>query len=316
VKRGEVEKEILEFIEKRNKEYNKKSQRAALLSRHKKFCEELKQISNRLGKDFLEKTKDLERMMKKRIYPSYPRSFWEKNEEWSVFCDRWHIDPDWNGEIDSLEKYTGKPVEITIQPKFESSTKVFLLLKVDSWTTLDDIRQVWPKVEKYQKKYLYQKIEKKTTFGRDLCWYDLNKKHGLSYKEIANLWNNKYQEDIDLLIIRRIKKDKIVMDQIEDAKKRDDKLKELIGRVLDDQEFLKEIKSGKLSEKFKYALNDEREFYLTGKTNRGKMTPPIDDLIKAAIKRIEKYINKMELGEEFYYKQFGEHDEPFKLFAD
>ena len=313
-----MKKEIIELIEKCQKSYDKKSQRASLLIRNKKFRNELEKISAHLGEEFLKTTEGVDSLIKNWKIPDLPKSFWDRRQQWTQFCYRWHIDPDWNGKLDSLSENIASPVEIAIHPEPENALKAYISLKIDSWTTLNDIKQVWPIIEKYQKKYLSQKVEMKTNFGRDLCWYDLFKNYNLSHRQIAELWIEKYPNDesIDLIIMRRIKKDKIIMNEIKGAIEKDDELKELRGVVLEDTEFLTEIKSGRLSKKFKKVFDEERDFYISGKTDRGKLTPPLLNMIKQAIKRIDENINQMELDEKFYYRKFGESDDPFTPLTD
>jgi hypothetical protein len=153
-----------------------------------------------------------------------------------------------------------------------------VLLRINNWTILQDIRGIWKKVEKYQNA-LWKKQERKTNFARDLCWYDLSKRQGLKLKEIAELWDSEFPEEIDLLVIRKIKK--------EIAEK------DLRGRALDDFQLLETIRSGFLAEKYKSFFLESREFYTTGKMKRedklyeeiteksvGKRTEELTDFLK------------------------------------
>ncbi len=293
-----MNKEIFKLIKKSKKDFDKSSQRAELLARNKSFKKELAAISSRLGEDFF---KDLEKRIQKekeKGLPDYiPKELYDLREEWFSFCDRWHISYDWDRKINSLNKFIGKTVAIVDDIDTETYEGM-LYLRIDAWTTLEDIHAIWPEIEKRQKKYFVLKAEKRINFGRDLCWYDLHKKYKLSHREIAKLWEEKYPEDIDLLVIKRIKQISETMRDIKEYIKKE-QLKELEGRELDDQELLREIKAGKLAKAYRAYFDDEREFYATGKTSRGKLMPPFVEMIKQAVIRIQKYINNIDLKTEF-----------------
>jgi hypothetical protein len=201
--------------------------------------------------------------------------------KWKQFCDRWHIKYEWNGKLRSLVKYLRNPVEISFDTK---EFKSIFWLHITRWTTLEDVRAIWGKVEKLQN-WLWGKGEGRTNFARDLCWYDLHKECGLKPKQIAELWAKKHPEDIDVLVVRRIRKD-ITGD-------------DLHGRVLDDSELVKEIRTGSLSSEYKSYFNGERNFYLTGKikTENKVLTAssPFVDVIKKAIKRMDTQIGGFDI---------------------
>lgn len=290
--------EIFKLIKKSKKDFDKNSQRAALLARNKSFKKELEAISSRLGGDFF---KDLEKRIQKDkekgLPDCIPREFHDLQEEWSSFCARWHISYAWDRKINSLNKFIEKTVAIVDDIDFETYEGM-LYLRIDAWTNLEDIRAIWPEIEKMQKKYFVLKAEKRINFGRDLCWYDLHIKYKLSHREIAKLWEEKYPEDIDLLVIKRIKQISETMRDIKEYINKE-QLKELEGRELDDQELLREIKAGKLAKAYRAYFDDEREYYATGKTSRGKLMPPFVEMIKQAVIRIQKYINNIDLKTEF-----------------
>jgi len=293
-----MNKEILKLIENSKKEYDKISQRAELLTRNKSFKKELEEISSRLGEDFF---KDLEKRIQKekeKGLPDYiPKELFDLQEEWFSFCNRWHISHDWDRQINSLHKFIKKTVAIVDDIDFETY-EGRLYLRIDAWTTLEDIHAIWPKIEKAQKEYFILKAEKKVNFGRDLCWYDLYKEYKLSHRQIAKLWEEKYPQDIDLLVINRIKQNSETMKDIKEYIKKE-QLKELEGRELDDQELLKEIKTGKLAKEYQAHFDNEREFYATGKISNRKITPPFVEMIKQAVIRIQKHINNIDLRTEF-----------------
>lgn len=204
--------------------------------------------------------------------------------KWMDFCDRWLINSDWDGKLESLYRFQRSLVEIyyndSIRRSFEDKDKWIFLIRFNAWTTLEDIKNKWHTIEKIQKKIL-GKPEQKANFGRDLCWYELYKNHKKSPSKIAKLWIEYCPEEIDLLVIRRIKGD------IKKAIEKEEKLKEFRGRVLEEDEILETIKSGKLVKKVKdyYDFEEERRNYISGKY------PSFIEVIKKAIKRMRDQIN-------------------------
>lgn len=317
------DKEILKLIEKSKKDYDKKSQKAELLARNKTFEKELEEVFSRIDQIYSKAGKKNEFFyeLKQKLLtyePSYNRERATSLREWINFCTRWHISFRWDGQLESLAKfilsspqifyYKSNMSQILAELEHKGATnahlyelgegtstladllneKSILILRIDAHTTLKDIRKRWHEIQKLQRRLFDYKAEGKSNFGRDLCWYDLNKKYNLKPRKIAKLWIEHCPEDIDILIIKKIKR--------ENEKEIRETLK---GKavILDDyKELLKQIKNGELKEKFKYIFDDEREFYITGRTNRGKLTPPYLDTIKQAIKRINIYINQFSLN--------------------
>lgn len=204
---------------------------------------------------------------------------------WKGFCTKWHIHPDWDENLDSLGKFQQPLVEIITGHflKLDNYTPLPIIIRIGPWTTLEDIREIWSKIERIQKTKFY-KEEKTSNFARDLCWFDLNKKFNLSHRQIAELWITNYPEDFDLLVLRRI---------IKEIDKQD-----LEGRVFDESELINEVKSGILSKKYKNKFETEKHYYLTGQTDRGKKTPPLVEVIKKAIKNFDKRIHVLDLPSE------------------
>ena len=67
----------------------------------------------------------------------------------------------------------------------------FIYIKVRPTTKKKDMDNLWPIIEKMQKEIWGYNDRAKQTFGRDLCWYDLNKKEEFgkqSLGRIRNLW--------------------------------------------------------------------------------------------------------------------------------
>ncbi len=202
--------------------------------------------------------------------------------KWEDFCRRWDIGHRWDGKIDSLSIYLSDPAEIRYTWNDETG-RIWLEIRINEWTTLEDIRAKWKRIEELQNEF-WGKREGRTNFNRDLCWYDLAKECKLRPSEIAKIWAELHPEDIDLLVIRGIKKE---------ISKEDRK-----GKELDDFALIREVKSGFLSPKYAQDFEDERSFYITGQSRneRGKVMKspvPFVDVIKKAIKRMEKDIKNM-----------------------
>ena len=213
---------------------------------------------------------------------SYKRS-------WEGFCERWHIRNEWNGRLRSLEKFLNAPIEFyTLQS--QDGEAATLLIRIDNWTIQNDIIDAWHDIEDYQRR-IWGKEGKRANFMRDLCWYDLDKKLGLKPRQIANIWDSRYPDEIDLLVIRKVRK------RI--------KKEELKGRVLDDFELLEAVKLGFLKEKHKKDFDEERTYYVTGQDLRGRHNPPFVDVVKKAIKRMEKQIEQMKISYISSPKQIG-----------
>ena len=83
-------------------------------------------------------------------------------------------------------------VEVIYKPG-EDDWHPQLLIKITEWTTMNDVKSIWNKVETCQN-LMSKKLEKKTNFTRDLCWHDLNKELGLKPRQIAEIWIEKYLE--------------------------------------------------------------------------------------------------------------------------
>lgn len=210
------------------------------------------------------------------IFQSYKR-------QWNIFCKRWHIEDTWNSDIDTLTNYARENIEIykDWDPLLQ---KASLLISINEWTTLDDIKNKWAKIENYQYIYLGKK-EQRPNFARDLIWYDLSTDYNMTPSEIANLWNKYYPEDIDILVTRRFRKD-IPKNALN-------------GKVLDDIDLLKEIHSGTLKETYEKSFEEERKFYITGKIKKGSKyittAKPFLDVIKKAIHRMQIHIEASEM---------------------
>ena len=227
-------------------------------------------------------------------------------EKWIDFCQRWNINHEWRGELDSLHKFIKEIPQIVCrsediliaEKRLESSTIEqlekdilyrYLYLRLDAWTGLKDIKKIWPRIEKLQKVIFEYKAEEKAKIGRDLCWFDLHKKKKLSYGKIARVWVKHCPEDIDLLLLKPFKRERLKEIRAE--------LKGETSALLDNQHLLKEIIEGRLKRKFLADFLEERKFYTSGETRGKKFTPPFLNTIKQAIKRMEKYIEQMKPAE-------------------
>lgn len=312
-----MDKKTRELVERSKEDFDRDTQRYELLIRNRSFSKELKETKKKLGGDIFFKVRAINPMeimsdlSEKNIllandYPKHPPlktvgGVYVKNlgpgidinkklkiftddymPLWETFCERWQISAEWDGNLSSLRGSLKGPVELEIVEDKKKGVSS-IIIKIDKWTILNDIREIWSEIEKYQNK-LWKKEEKRTNFARDLCWYDLSKVLGLKLSNIAKIWIKHFPNEINLLVIRRIKKD---IDN-EDFK----------GRDLSDPKLLHEVKSGFLAEKYKEYFKGERDFYITGKSitttfKEGKFNIPFVDLIKKAISRMEKQIRQM-----------------------
>lgn len=311
-----MDQKIKELIEKSMEDFDRDTQRYELLLRNKNFSKELKDTKKKLGGDIFFKVRDIRffeimsDLSKKNILliHDYPKNPIDKSvkshpinsmptfaitqklkilqEEyiplWETFCKRWHISSEWDGNMSSLRGNLKGPVELQIVENKEKGVSA-IIIKIDNWTIRDDIHEIWGEVEKYQNE-IWKKEEKRTNFARDLCWYDLSKKYGLKLTEIAKIWIDKFPDEIDILVIRRIKKE---IDK-EDFK----------GRDLTYEELLHAVKSGFLAEKYRDYFMEIRNFYITGKSTsrksiKRKFNIPFVDVIRHAIPRMQEQINQM-----------------------
>jgi len=293
-----MDKEILELIENSKREYNKIQQRAELLKINKKFISELGAVKKVLGKDFFKLIKFLNSFalgnFNNDFNPDNSKNYANDIAIWQKFCDRWHIKSHWNGLIDSLDKYIKEDPVFYIEQEEECVGEPIplekIIIVVDAWTMLKDIIKIWPKIEDLKKRVFFSKVQKKSNFGRDLCWYILNKRYKKKYKEIAELWLKYCPDQVDDLVINQIKNDIDIMERIKNYISKNN-FRDLMGRNIENNELLKEIKSGRLK-KFEPEFNEKRNYYTT-KTYQGKN--PFIKMIKTAIKRIQRDIFSAEL---------------------
>jgi hypothetical protein len=298
-----MNKEVIAFIKKHTKEFDTSDQRAELLTRNEFFLKELGEIKTSAGvrgtlpyRKYFQKKRGESRVNVTKITPKglespahrfqWPEQLKKQGRLrasvemslgiWSIFCRRWNIMPEWDGELRSLGDYMEPPLEFFWVEGSEEISPA-LIMRINEWTTLNDIKGVWGQVEELQNE-LWRKQEKRTNFARDLLWYDLSRKYGLKYVEIAKLWNEYHPEDIDLLIMRRMK---------EKIKKED-----LQGKALTDSELLKEIRTGFLADKYRSDFEAERNDYVSDGEAGRKVTPPFLDAVKKAIKRMSLQISQ------------------------
>ncbi len=194
-------------------------------------------------------------------------------KRWREFCDRWLIKKDWDGTLDTLRANLRNPAEIYFcqdsNASFKEKGKWLFFLRINEWTSLNDLKTKWKYVELI-KKHILGKMEMRPNIARDLCWYDLKHTYNLSPKKIADIWRNKNPRNIDILALKRIQSCKNSGLKMENT-----------------LELLEEIRSDPSLAELKEELNEEREAYLGGKY------PLLIDIIKKAIKRMEKLISQI-----------------------
>lgn len=198
---------------------------------------------------------------------------------WETFCDRWHIDVNWDGKLGHLSRFQRPYIQIA----YNENNKIFpIIIRISSWTTQKDLRKNWKGVKGIQEK-IFHKEKKSSNFSRDLYWYDLYKK-GKTTRDILELWADKCPEDIDKLVAQAF------------IKNFKNKYKTLIGISISN--FLEKLKSDDPDMKdIKEDYKSEKELYVTGGTGLGKISSRFQDLIKSTIKNFELKINRVRFQE-------------------
>lgn len=298
-----MEKEILKLIKGYSRDFDISAQRAELVSRNRAFLDELKALKDHNSViNFSEMLEFINEILEANPHSEYPITRINKRAEislyshlkwpeilgprsrhieiflgqWLRFCRQWNIKPEWDGEISSLRLYMEPPLEF-FWVEGEEDDSPALLARINSWTTLKDMKSAWGQVENLQNT-MWRKQEKRSNFSRDLCWYDLRKRHGLSLNGIAKLWAKYFPQEVDLLVVRRMKADIPKAD--------------LLGRRPNDEELLREIKCGFLSAKYRTEYQAQRKYYLKGESLGKNFNSPFVDAIKKATARMEQQINQ------------------------
>ena len=302
-----MNKEVITLIKTHTKESDAGDQRADLLSRNAQFLKDLADFMHSSAiKDILPYRKhfqkergehrvNITKIAKEGLESPAHRFRWpealgkshklkemvEKNLGiWTFFCRRWSVMPEWDGDLKTLDKYMEPPIELFWIEGTEVASPA-LIMRISEWTTLNEVKKVWGQVEDLQNQ-LWRKQEKRTNFSRDLLWYDLSKEYRLKVSEIAKLWEEYHPEDIDLLVTRRMK-DKISKE-------------DLGGKALTDTELSKEIQSGFLAKKYRADFETERSDYVSCGDEGRKVTPPLQDAVKKAIKRMSLQISQVNMS--------------------
>lgn len=334
---------IHKLIEKSKKNYDKKTQRAALLKRNKNFLNELEGIKKRLGNEFY-KVKDVnvnkikefsnDNILLKLDYPkaniiiseeplekvdaayleyhlyggfdgynpraaikddSYFKNFPDLDtviiydedlnslrtkiickfqvlrayvERWIEFCAKWQIGSSWGGELSTLSKFQNPLVSISINYR---NLGLPIQINIGPWTSWKDIKQRWHEIELIKRTSFSKPKKKSQVFSRDLCWYDLNKKFKLSPGKISKLWIKHRPKDVDLLVIKRVRREE--KNELSEEKA---------------SELLREIKIDPAMNDLRIKFEKEREIYVDGTYS------PLKDLIKKAIKSMDLKIKEFE----------------------
>jgi len=300
------DKEIIKRIKVSEKKKSKEEQRALLIARLPQFRKEANGIIKVIGKDFLRKYHITVRswrecFKKDGCLPAYtPLSkkelkLWDK---WGFFLNRWGVCSEMYKD-DSIRFFSRTPIAISYK-KPNPFNPGCINIRINNQTTLQHIKNIWPKIERFQKEYLSYKSEDKPTFSRDLCWYDLHTKYNLSPRKIADLWNKYHPEDINLIVIKRVM--------------RNDKETSLEGT--NPRELLEDIKVDPkkypgmkdLISNFK----EEREHYLYGKSGNSKVTAKVLNLVKSGINRIKNYIEDLSKEINHYDDNIPPSDYPYE----
>lgn len=319
------DEKILNRIEESKKEYNKKSQKAALYSRNKIFNDEKEKVLLVIGKLYEEIGGEISAFFED--FAKYGENKLGKHTGyrvalgiWEMFCGRWDISFEWNGNMDVLEHKLKESVHIDyigyetekedeeelkqeIQEELTDSEimedlldkyemrwlgcrRNYLSMNIDAYATIDDVKKIWGQIKKLQSKVFLYKSEAKSKFGRVLCWYDLRKDYGLSISKIADYWIRFRSDDANIIALDYFKR-----------KNRAEIKEELHGEatLLDvdrEKELLHQILIGRLKERFYENFMQDCEYYLKGKFGERKSYPVFQARIKMAINRFEKYIKR------------------------
>lgn len=300
---ADINRTVIARIKACNKSYSKQDQKAELLKRNQVFLSDLKELEKNIrdkchGLDIKTITRPgaFRKHPKLRKEPIHPFRYFDK--EFRAFCSRWGLYLDWDGSLDNLSRsllvsptlefdHLAAPapeIDYTKATFPRQNTFNFLYIRVDAWTNLSDIRELWPKIESLQKKIFDYKPEKKAdTFGRDLAWYDLHIEFGLTHGQIAKTWVKHCPVGVDLLAIKTFKR------KYADALR--EKLKGRSSALKDHPRLLEMIMKSELGNDLRAAYLEEKAIYITGQFESGRrFTPRLHDAIKQGINRIEKYI--------------------------
>jgi len=265
-----LEKLIIDRIDKSKKRYSKREQRGELLIRNRQFREEFMKFS-----DYVHEAKKQTDSIK----------FLEASEFISGFCDRWNISRECPRssrfilKLSSIPQFMKDPVLLGFDPfsfikppesidfsRIErlpedeySASPGFIYLKIDAWTSLQDIKNIFGEVNKIQRAMFGYKAEEKPNFGRDLCWYDLYHEFHFSYKKIAYLWAMFLPDDV-ISLVKKLRSEKKYNEDLTDTD-----------------------------------LDKQVDAYIKGDEFR--------QVIKSAIKRIEKAIEALNLSKSFFIKE-------------
>lgn len=192
--------------------------------------------------------------------------------QWTEFCEKWGIKPEWNGKEHTLAKHLRPFVEILFD---EAHTKGWkkIRITIDAWSTKADISARWHEIEKIQNDIRLGLTSIRGDFSRNLCWYYLKNKAGMTISEISHLWQKRYADDIKLMVLKKMRKSK-------DAIIRDS-LKEIKNQT--DPNLMRMIKADTLPENVQQNLEFEFDVYI-GKDLPGKSA--FEDLIDEDIKSV------------------------------
>jgi len=144
-----VDKQILKRIKESKKKYDKREQRMSLILRYPQFQDELKIIVKEVGKDFLCLYHEFMLSLKNDRLPcSIPAKYAQSFMKWNYFLSKWNIAArvDKEGKLGFL---SGSPIMVTYD-KVSENFPGYLHVRIDRWTTLQDIKDCWLQIKKYQ----------------------------------------------------------------------------------------------------------------------------------------------------------------------
>lgn len=208
-------------------------------------------------------------------------------EKWIEFCRKWNIYSAWDGKLPGLLENLYSFIEVQFN---EDDNHFPIHIKMSAWVTRNELDEKWGEIKEIKKSIVDKRKKSEQTFGRDLCWYDLNKnpKFKKSPREIAELWEEIYPEDVDFFTLDYLMIDPHTMKDIKELIK-EKGIKDLFSKKIDNKKLLMEIKTGRLSQEYGNHFKEMRVFYISGEASK-KEYPPFLKTIKVAINRMEDYI--------------------------
>jgi hypothetical protein len=238
----ETSERIRKRIEESKREYSPQEQKAELLKRNKQFLLELQQASQE--KQIQDLSYSSRHKVRLATYPEKIKAsyiYMDRAFRFRDFCDEWQISCKWDGDVATLGQFIRVMPQI-IYDNVKAGEKDYHLwyprekwetfedykenicqddpklpisidfenniyIKIDAFTHFDDIEKIRPRIIELQNKICGFTDREKRDFGRNLCWYDLNKDKEFgkcSAEWIARHWKGHVSRNTVKASIQRI----------------------------------------------------------------------------------------------------------------